>query len=94
MMARPARFMQIALLFTLIVALAPLHAEPPPPIGKAVPLFNGQTLDGWEGDPKIWRVEDGCLTGGRLTETVAHNDFLASTREFVGERGRCLMALN
>ena len=52
MITSPARFMKIVLLFTLILALAPLHAEPPPPIGKAVPLFNGQTLDGWEGDPK------------------------------------------
>ena len=48
----------------------------------SVPLFDGRTLAGWEGDPKLWRVEDGCLTGGSLTQTVTHNDFLASTRDF------------
>jgi len=27
------------------------------------PIFNGENLDGWTGDPKLWRVEDGVLTG-------------------------------
>jgi Domain of Unknown Function (DUF1080) len=27
------------------------------------PIFDGKTLDGWEGDPKYWRVQDGALTG-------------------------------
>ncbi len=27
------------------------------------PIFDGKTLDGWDGDPKYWRVEEGCLTG-------------------------------
>lgn len=36
--------------------------EPKPPEGfKAV--FNGKNLDGWEGSPKYWKVEDGCITG-------------------------------
>jgi putative membrane-bound dehydrogenase-like protein len=26
-------------------------------------LFNGQTLENWDGDPKFWKVEDGCITG-------------------------------
>src|SRR5258708_18681737 len=26
-------------------------------------IFDGKTLDGWEGDPKYWRVEDGMLIG-------------------------------
>ena len=28
-----------------------------------VPIFDGKTLKGWEGDPKYWRVEDGALVG-------------------------------
>lgn len=28
-----------------------------------VPIFDGKTLKGWEGDPTYWRVEDGCLLG-------------------------------
>ena len=27
------------------------------------PIFNGKNLDGWDGDPKFWRVEDGAITG-------------------------------
>ena len=26
-------------------------------------LFNGKDLNGWEGDPKFWSVEDGCIVG-------------------------------
>ena len=26
------------------------------------PIFNGQNLDGWSGDPKFWSVEDGAIT--------------------------------
>lgn len=26
-------------------------------------IFDGKTLTGWDGDPKFWSVEDGCLTG-------------------------------
>ncbi len=57
-------------------------ADPPPKTGKSAALFDGQTLAGWEGSPKIWRVEDGCLTGGSLTETVKQNEFLATTRDY------------
>ena len=65
------------LLFTSIAS-----AEPPPPVGKAVPLFDGTTLAGWEGDAKLWRVEDGALTGGSLTEHVKHNVFLATEKDY------------
>src|SRR5258708_5828992 len=47
-----------------------------------VPIFDGKTLDGWEGDAKLWRVEDGMITGGSLTEKVAHNDFIATVKSY------------
>lgn len=31
--------------------------------GEPVSLFDGKTLDGWDGDPKFWSVEDGAITG-------------------------------
>lgn len=46
------------------------------------PLFDGQTLAGWEGDKSVFRVEDGAIVAGSKTEKVAHNEFLASTEEF------------
>ncbi|MBN2473943.1 MAG: DUF1080 domain-containing protein [Pirellulales bacterium] len=33
------------------------------------PIFDGKTLEGWDGNPKFWRVEDGTITG----ETTAEN---------------------
>ncbi len=50
--------------------------------GAADVLFDGKTLNGWEGDSKWWRVEDGLITGGSLTEKVPRNFFLATTRSF------------
>lgn len=26
-------------------------------------IFDGKTLDGWDGNPDFWRVEDGTITG-------------------------------
>jgi putative membrane-bound dehydrogenase-like protein len=68
----------LALVF--LPALAP--AAPPPAPGKTVPLFDGRSLQGWEGDAKLWRVEGGAITGGSLTETVKRNEFLATTRPY------------
>jgi hypothetical protein len=58
------------------------QSEPPPAPGPDTALFDGKTLTGWEGNPAIWRVENGALTGGSLTETVKVNEFLASTKEY------------
>src|SRR5215510_4675480 len=57
-------------------------AEPSPSLSHPVPLFDGRTLAGWEGNAKLWRVQDGALTGGSLTESVKENEFLATTRDF------------
>jgi hypothetical protein len=34
------------------------------------PIFDGKSLAGWEGDPKYWRVENGCLVGEITPETI------------------------
>ena len=47
-----------------------------------VPLFNGKTLDGWKGDMKFWRAENGGIVGGSLTEMVKHNQFLRTEKEY------------
>lgn len=38
--------------------------------GDFVSIFNGENLDGWEGDPSYWRVEDGTLVGEVTPETL------------------------
>lgn len=47
-----------------------------------VALFDGKTLEGWEGNQKIFRVEDGAIVGGSLKAPLAHNEFLTTTKEF------------
>jgi hypothetical protein len=47
------------------------------PAAEPVPLFDGSTLTGWEGDPRFWRVEDGCITGESTAGLVLkQNTFL------------------
>jgi len=47
------------------------------------PLFDGKTFDGWEGNTaKMWRIEDGCIVGGSLTEKVTQNEFLATKKSY------------
>lgn len=42
-----------------------------------VSIFDGKTLDGWEGDPKFWSVKDGAITGETTKENQpAHNTFI------------------
>jgi hypothetical protein len=53
-----------------------------PPSPKAVPIFNGKNLDGWEGDFKIFRVEDGAIVAGTLDNKIARNEFLCTTRTY------------
>src|SRR3974390_1861789 len=44
-------------------------------------IFDGKTLNGWEGDPKYWRVENGCLVGEITPDT------LLKTNSFIIWRG-------
>src|SRR5476651_540607 len=42
-----------------------------------VPMFDGKTLNGWEGDPKYWRAENGEIIGEITPETIIKvNTFL------------------
>ena len=45
----------------------------PPPVAdeSSLPwrdLFDGKTLDGWDGDPRLWSVQDGAITGETTEE--------------------------
>jgi hypothetical protein len=50
------------------------------------PLFNGKDLTGWNGNPKLWRVQDGAITGQTTAENPAkENTFLIWTNGTVGD---------
>jgi hypothetical protein len=46
------------------------------------PLFNGRNLDGWDGDPRLWKVENGVITGSTEGVSLDANSFLIYTKPF------------
>jgi hypothetical protein len=67
----------------LAIAALPLATAARPTADKAVSLFDGKTFNGWDGDTKhTWRIQDGCIVGGSLTEKIPRNEFLATTRGY------------
>lgn len=45
-------------------------------------IFDGKTLDGWEGNEKFFRVADGAIIAGTLQEKIPRNEFLATKKEY------------
>jgi len=42
-----------------------------------VTIFDGKSLDNWEGDPVYWKLENGCLVGEITPETIVkRNTFI------------------
>ncbi|RUL89727.1 family 16 glycoside hydrolase [Tautonia sociabilis] len=78
----PTRFSRLAALFGTAAAVALLHsltgASPPPQEeGAFEPIFNGRDLTGWDGDPALWSVEDGAITGRTSADApLSYNKFL------------------
>lgn len=65
------------------VVLAALSAGDEPRVSAEaaddgfISIFDGDSLDGWKGDPVYWRVEDGKLVGEVTSETLLkRNSFI------------------
>ena len=41
-----------------------------------VPLFDGATLKGWDGNPKFWRVENGAIVGESTPANPSGNNYI------------------
>jgi len=50
--------------------------------GGGIAIFDGKTLDGWEGNTNTWRVENGSIVAGFMERKQPHNDFLATKKEY------------
>ena len=64
----------VALLAALLVSNVRLAAAADEAAGFA-PIFNGTSLEGWEGKPEFWAVKDGVIVG----ETTAENPTKGNT---------------
>lgn len=45
-------------------------------------LFDGKTLNGWDGDPRLWKVRDGMIIGNTDGVELERNTFLITKRTF------------
>lgn len=54
-------------------------------------LFNGRDLTGWDGNPKLWSVEDGAIVGRTTAEAPIENNTFLIWRD--GELGDFLLKL-
>ncbi len=64
----------------LIVACASLLAAPALAEEGFVSLFNGKDLSGWDGNPELWSVQDGAITGKtKGPDHLKYNQFIIWT---------------
>src|SRR5438067_12070341 len=81
MTTAPLRILLRFILMLFLLLPGRMRAVSPSPAANAVSLFDG-TLDQWEGNPKLWRAQDGVIVGGSLTETIGENEFLCTKRQY------------
>jgi hypothetical protein len=66
-----------------VLVTPPVAAQAQPSTSqKPTPLFDGKTLNGWEGDLKVFRVEDGAIVAGTLDNKIPRNEFLCTTATY------------
>jgi hypothetical protein len=64
-------------LLLAVMLLSPARLLPAADEDGFVPLFDGQTLTGWHGNPTYWAVLDGAIVG-RTEGNIPANTFLIS----------------
>ncbi|MFT6864167.1 MAG: hypothetical protein ACJAVK_002730 [Akkermansiaceae bacterium] len=76
----------LATLLSLALITASLSAQedaqlPQPDAEGWMTLFNGKDLSGWDGDPKVWSVKDGYISGA-IAKLEGGNTFLVFKKPF------------
>ena len=66
----------------LVSTAAGLPGGQTPGPRQHVPLFDGKTFNGWEGNLEVFRIQDGAIVGGSLQTKIPRNEFLCTTRTF------------
>jgi len=68
------RLLSLLLALAAVALFVPTNASADDEAGFK-PIFNGQNLDGWDGNPKFWSVKDGNIQG----QTTADNPTSGNT---------------
>ena len=74
--------MRFAFLFLSATVLAMMSPQAAESNNDWKPLFDGKTFAGWEGDLTKFRIEDGAIVAGNMTDTLKHNYFLCTTERY------------
>ena len=78
-MIRPLVLSAVLACITILARAEDAKQLPPKPEGMK-PIFNGEDLSGWDGDPRLWSVRDGVIHGETTAENKANgNTFLIWT---------------
>ena len=51
-------------------------------LGEVIPLFDGKTFDGWDGNNPYFRIEEGSIIAGTLDSIIPQNEFLCTEEVF------------
>ena len=68
----------VVLICVAIAGAVGVHAQAKPE-AKPASLFDGRTFSGWEGNLKMFRIEDGAIVGGTFADKIPRNEFLCTT---------------
>lgn len=68
-------------LLLAVLLLSPARLLPAADDDGFVPLFDGQTLNGWHGNSSYWSVQDGAIVG-RTDGNIPANTFLISDKTY------------
>lgn len=88
-MSLPFALPTFAICIVMLFCSAPAHSQVPEIKATSVDLknrftklFDGETFKGWNGDQAVFRIEEGAIVGGQLTNKIPHNYFLEYDRPF------------
>jgi putative heme-binding domain-containing protein len=69
--------MQPTAVFALVALVGGIVAQDPAGQAPAVErIFDGRSLEGWDGDPRVWSVRDGMIVGSTVEQRASRNTFL------------------